>query len=121
MLRERLGAIAGVTVQDQGQKQCGIVTFTVEGVASGVVKERLAVHDINVWTSPCRSTRLDMEARGLEDVVRASVHYYNTEEEIERLCRAVAQTHQYFLNQLQEFKRSPQRFRSWLQVPFHQE
>ena len=91
MLRERLGAIAGVVVQDQGQKQCGIVTFTVEGAASGVVKERLAVHNINVWTSPCRSTRLDMEARGLEDVVRASVHYYNTEDEIERLCRAIAQ------------------------------
>jgi cysteine desulfurase/selenocysteine lyase len=90
-LRERLNAITRVTVQDQGRKQCGIVTFTVEGVASNVVKERLAVHAINVWTSPCRSTRLDMEARGLEDVVRASVHYYNTEDEIERLCRAVAQ------------------------------
>ena len=90
-LRERLDTITGVTLQDQGRKQCGIVTFTVEGVASNVVKERLAVHGINVWTSPCRSTRLDMEARGLEEVVRASVHYYNTEDEIERLCRAVAQ------------------------------
>ena len=90
-LREQLSEIIGVTLRDQGIKQCGIVTFTVDDIASSVVKERLALHSINVWTSPCRSTRLDMEARGLADVVRASVHYYNTETEIERFCRTVAQ------------------------------
>lgn len=91
VLRQRLGAIAGVTLRDQGRRQCGIVTFTADDVASKVIRERLALHRINVWTSPCSSTRLNMEARGLADVVRASVHYYNTEEEIETLCRAVAQ------------------------------
>ena len=90
-LRERLGAIHGVVLRDQGPQRCGIVTFTAEAVASSVIKERLSLERINVWTSPLSSTRLDMEARGLADVVRASVHYYNTEEEIEILCRAVAQ------------------------------
>jgi selenocysteine lyase/cysteine desulfurase len=44
---------------------------------------------IAVRVSDRSSTLIDMERRGLEELVRASVHYYNTEEEIERLCEAV--------------------------------
>ncbi len=90
-LREQLRQIPGVTVRDQGRRQCGIVTFTVDGVASLQVKERLTANNINVWTSPRRSTLLDMEARGLADVVRASVHYYNTEAEIAQVCHILSQ------------------------------
>jgi selenocysteine lyase/cysteine desulfurase len=32
-----------------------------------------------------------MEQRGLADVVRASVHYFNTEDELDRLVGAVAE------------------------------
>lgn len=35
------------------------------------------------------STRLDFEARGLDEVVRASVCYFNTEEEVELLVTAL--------------------------------
>ena len=39
--------------------------------------------------SPQEHARLDMEERGLESLVRASVHYYNSEDEVERFCDAL--------------------------------
>jgi cysteine desulfurase / selenocysteine lyase len=50
----------------------------------------LARQHINVTVSHLTSTRLDMEARGLTNVVRASVHYYNNEAEIDRFCTTLA-------------------------------
>jgi selenocysteine lyase/cysteine desulfurase len=49
----------------------------------------LRANGIAVRTSERASARIDMEQRGLDELVRASVHYYNTESEIERLCEAV--------------------------------
>ena len=89
-LRSAMSDVNGVTVQDIGAEKCGIVTFTVAGTSCEAVKRALASQDINVTVSGVSSTRLDMEARGLEDVVRASVHYYNTEEEVDRFCGALA-------------------------------
>jgi cysteine desulfurase/selenocysteine lyase len=85
-LRERLGAIPGVALQDLGPEPCGIVTFTKAGVDPRALTEQLRREGINVWFSETASTRIDMEARGLAAVVRASVHYYNDVAEIERFC-----------------------------------
>ncbi len=89
-LRARLSTLPGVIVHDRGVTQCGIVTFTVDGKEPGEIKQRLAQHAINVTVSERSSTLLDMEERGLERLVRASVHYYNSEEEIERFCEMLA-------------------------------
>src|SRR6266705_6617841 len=89
-LRTQLSPLPGVIVRDRGGTQCGIVTFTVDGKEPGEIKQRLAQHAINVTVSERSSTLLDMEERGLERLVRASVHYYNSEEEIERFCEMLA-------------------------------
>lgn len=89
-LRDCLRAIPGVTVTDIGATQSGIVTFTIAGVPASEVQAALATRRMNVTTSSTPSTRFDMEARGLHELVRASVHYYNDEEEIARFCDAVA-------------------------------
>jgi selenocysteine lyase/cysteine desulfurase len=89
-LRARLAEIPGVVGRDIGAEQSGIVTFTVAGVGADAAQRALAAQAINVTTSTVSSTRFDMEARGLREMVRASVHYYNDEAEIERFCAAVA-------------------------------
>lgn len=88
-LRMALAELPTVTVQDLGENKCGIVTFTVAGHSALEVKAYLASKAINVAASTLSGTRIDMENRGLPDLVRASVHYYNTEEEIAKFCAAV--------------------------------
>lgn len=88
-LRGQLAQLRGVQVRDVGAERCGIVTFTVVDMPAEQVKELLARHHINVSVSRTPSTRLDMEDRGLDELVRASVHYYNTTDELESLCRVL--------------------------------
>lgn len=88
-LRELLKETEGVTVHDQGQRQCGIVTFTVTGVSAQEVQRLLANRGVNVSVSLVEYARLDLSHRGLPDLVRASVHYYNTEDELHQLIAAL--------------------------------
>lgn len=88
-LRERLGAMPGVTLRDLGEHRCGIVTFTLDGLSPAEIQAKLKDQGINVAVSPRNFTRLDMDARALDAVARASVHYYNTEDEVARFCRAI--------------------------------
>ncbi|MFG1679297.1 aminotransferase class V-fold PLP-dependent enzyme [Nonomuraea sp. NPDC049269] len=85
-LRERLAAIPGCTVRDVGAERCGIVTFTLDSFAAETIKEYLAERRINVSVSRAPSTLLDMTDRDISELVRASVHYYNSEEELARFC-----------------------------------
>lgn len=88
-LRRRLAAIPAVALHDLGTRRCGIVSFTVNGVSPDAVREALAEKKMNVLVSRASSTLLDMTRRGLAEVVRASIHYYNDSDEIERFCEAV--------------------------------
>jgi len=85
-LRTRLRHIPHVQVHDLGVQKCGIVTFTIDEQDPQEIRYKLAEQKMNVSVSLAASTRLDMDQRGLAGVVRASVHYYNSEEEIERFC-----------------------------------
>ena len=88
-LRTQLSPLPSVIVRDRGITQCGIVTFTVEDKTPEEIASALKSQHINVTVTQRMGTLLDMESRGLTSMVRASVHYYNTEEEVEQFCRAV--------------------------------
>jgi cysteine desulfurase / selenocysteine lyase len=53
------------------------------------VRDFLKSRGITVWVSAITSTRIDFEQRGLTAVVRASVHYYNTQAELDVLTEAL--------------------------------
>jgi len=89
-LRTRLSHLPHVQVHDLGLQKCGIVTFTIDKQDLEEIHLKLVEQKMNVHVSRAASTRLDMDGRGLAGVIRASVHYYNTEEEIERFCDFVA-------------------------------
>jgi len=89
LLRAQLAQIDGVTVHDFGDRQCGIVTFSVEGFEAATIKSRLADDRINVTVAKAVSALIFMEKNHLKSTVRASIHYYNTEEEIDILCNAL--------------------------------
>ncbi len=84
LLRDRLNRVRGVTLRDEGAELCGIVTFSAVRTEPALIKQSLAAQNIHVSVSPRESALLDMDARGLHELLRASVHYYNTEDEVER-------------------------------------
>lgn len=88
-LRTRLAEVPGVRVRDQGRVRCGLVTFSTDGPEAAALQRRLRRDGINVSVSSPASTRLDADARGLPDLVRASVHYFNTEDELDRFVAAL--------------------------------
>ncbi len=91
-LRERLGPLPGVTLRDLGTRRCGIVTFTVDDEDPFALAARLRTEAINISVSTIDFARYDLGSRNLDAVARASVHYYNTDEELDRLAVAVARS-----------------------------
>lgn len=91
-LRAGLEAIPGITVTDTGRVRSGIVTFIHPRLSPHQVKARLANQDprINVEISTASSSLIDFSDRGLAAVVRASIHYYNTDDEVNRFCEVLA-------------------------------
>jgi len=87
--REELSGVDGVDVVDLGTEKGGIVTFTVAGTTAVDVKQTLASRRINVSYATVNSAPVDMRSRDLDQVVRASVHAYNLESEIDLLVEAV--------------------------------
>jgi selenocysteine lyase/cysteine desulfurase len=89
-LRERLASLPGVKVRDLGLRRSGIVTFTCDGADAHDVVRDLGAQAVNVSVSVPSSTLLDARRRRLPPLVRASVHYYNDESDLDRLVAGIA-------------------------------
>lgn len=88
-LRAHLDAIPGVNTYDLGKEKSGIVTFYADAAGARTLLPRIGKQGVNVSLVFRDGTLLDMNDRQLPEMIRASVHYYNTEEEIERFALIV--------------------------------
>jgi cysteine desulfurase / selenocysteine lyase len=88
-LRSALQSMSSVTVHDTAARRCGIVTFSVAGIAPDSVIEAATTAGVSINSSSANWATLDMQVKGLQTVVRASPHYFNTDEEIDRLVTVV--------------------------------
>ncbi len=88
-IRTELAAIPRLTLHDLGRDRAAIVSFSIEGYAAEAVRAALTAKGISVSVSKPSSTLLDASLRDLPVIVRASPHYYNSDEELERLFEAV--------------------------------
>ena len=88
-LRTELATVPGVAVHDRGRRLCGIVTFSVGSQPAVEVSRRLREQRINTSVAWHEHTLLAGPGRPAGDLVRASVHYYNTDDELDALCDGV--------------------------------
>ncbi|MGE8657648.1 MAG: aminotransferase class V-fold PLP-dependent enzyme [Achromobacter sp.] len=88
-LRAELAAIDGVAVLDQGRARSGLVSFNLAGHEAAAVQRALAAQGIVIGSNGVPYTPLDMNARGLTQIARASVSYLTRDDEIDRLLDAL--------------------------------
>jgi selenocysteine lyase/cysteine desulfurase len=88
-LRTELSSLPGVTVQDLGTEHAGLVTFTHDTVAAADITAALLNENITVKTVPRAGAFLDTLARDIPELVRISAHYFNSEDELATVLRAL--------------------------------
>jgi len=86
-LLDGLRSVPGLTVYRVPplEKSAGILSWNIKGVSSFKVSERLFRDHRIVVGSGAHGSVLGLKSLGIDDVVRTSIHFFNTEEEIDYL------------------------------------
>jgi len=84
-LRSKLSGLGGIRVLDRGKELAAIVTIEVAGWDAGELAKVLRARGINTSASLRAYAVIDMDEKRAATALRLSPHYYNTEEEIERV------------------------------------
>lgn len=85
-LRAALGRQPEITLFDRGERRSGIVVFAHQRHPADTLVARLREAGVNTWVTRPSASRFDVAARSVDAAVRASVHYYNTEDEVDTLA-----------------------------------
>src|SRR6266446_2260201 len=84
-LRGKLSGLGGIRVLDRGKELAAIVTIEVAGWDATELSKLLRTRGINTSASLRAYAVIDMDEKRAATALRLSPHYYNTEEELERV------------------------------------
>jgi selenocysteine lyase/cysteine desulfurase len=88
-LRGKLGGLNGIRVLDRGSELAAIVTIEVSGWDATELSKLLRTTGINTSASLRAYAVIDMDEKRAASALRLSPHYYNTEEEIDRVVETL--------------------------------
>ncbi|MEP7144968.1 MAG: aminotransferase class V-fold PLP-dependent enzyme [Ferruginibacter sp.] len=89
-LRNLLSNVRNVCVYDQGADLCGIVTFTIQNAALLKIRDKLMLEGVNVSITEATGQYWANANGARPAMIRASVHYYNTPDEISRFVEIIS-------------------------------
>ena len=92
---ESIQKINGMKVYNQENNRSGIISFNVEGVHPHDLAQFLDQDGIAIRTGH-HCTQPIMKKLGVSATARISFYIYNTKEEIDKLCRCIKSTLNYF-------------------------
>ena len=90
-LRDGLAPIPGVRVLDRGPDPAALVTFEIAGWQPQAFKAAMDGRGINSALSFREFAQFDFGDKDVDWCLRLSPHYYNTEDEVDRVADAVAE------------------------------
>lgn len=82
-LRRQLANLDGISLADRGRQHCGIVSFHAARLGAEELQRRLAEGGINTSVVPASANPIHSQLHPHPPLLRASLHYYNTLDEIE--------------------------------------
>lgn len=88
--RELLAQVKNIKVQDEGSKLCSLITVTKEDGSIKELKSVLDYHSVSYSISGVDGAVIDFGKKGIQEVVRFSPHYFNTEEELHQVAGILA-------------------------------
>jgi selenocysteine lyase/cysteine desulfurase len=88
-LAQLLSKIKKVKLYNPGAEQCGIVTFSIDNESAVEIRGMLMQERINVSITDNMQYYWQQNSPELPSMIRSSVHYYNTMEEIHKFAERI--------------------------------
>lgn len=88
-IRKELASMPGVSVQDLGSERGALVTFSHDTLAAKDIVGQALEDGVWLKTIPRAGALMDTTARGIDELVRISAHYYNNADDIEACLRSL--------------------------------